>query len=324
MADLNKAIFIVGVGRSGTTLLQCMLNAHSRVCFLPETHFLRHYPGVPGVADRIRRRGMTAIWSRLANDPDIRRVGPDLLADILDERPDTLAGFYRTLLDRYAEIHRAERVGEKDPKNIEILPVIRGWFPEARIIHVVRDPRDVVVSRMRAEWSRGRCFLAHLIACREQLHLGRTEGPALFGSNYREIRYEDLISRPEETLSNVCEWMELEYESGMLTFQRSARELIQGREEAWKKECSGPLLTDNTGKYSGVLSRRRILRIEAVCREAFNRFGYPISRPAGAVLPGNRLEMWVLNRLFRAIDILYSFIHKRKMRGLLIEHENQP
>ena len=317
MADLNEVIFIVGVGRSGTTLLQCMLNAHSRVCFLPETHFLRHYPGTPGVSARVRRKGMAAIWSRLAVDPHIRRVGPALLAGVMDGRPDTMAGFYRSLLDRYAESRGAERVGEKDPKNIEILPVIRDWFPEARVIHVVRDPRDVVVSRMRAEWSRGRPFLIHLAACREQLHLGCLEGPALFGPHYREVRYEDLIVRPEETLSNVCAWMGMAYESGMLSFQQSARELIQGREEAWKKECSGPLLTDNTGKFSGVLSRRRSRRIEVVCREAFNRFGYSISQPSGGFSWRHRLEMRVWDRLFRAIDILYSFIHERKMRGLI-------
>jgi len=292
--NLERVVFIVGVGRSGTTLLQCMLNAHSRVVFLPETHFLRRWGG----------RGKPLSCFELRSDPDIMRTGIDPCGE-----PDLASprDLYLSLLRRYAERRNADYVGDKDPKNIEYLPRIREWFPRARVIHLVRDPRDVVVSRMRAEWSRNRPFFIQALICREQLKLGCRLGPQLFKDSYREIRYEDLIARPDEILESICLDLGIAYEPEMLNYTTAAADMISGRETRWKSNCFRPVMRTNRGNWRGVLSPRRIRYIESVCGEAFDRFRYTREYPDAYRSGGlrektlRRLDRYYLRRYARPI-----------------------
>lgn len=306
--DLERVIFVIGVGRSGTTLLQCMLNAHSHISFLPETHFIRRYGDNPHMARLVRRRGMAALASRLSQDPDMARTGIDP-ADCPQCRD--MREWFRWLLGRYAAARGAVRVGEKDPKNMEHLRLIRQWFPRARVIHLVRDPRDVMVSRLGAGWGRKRFFLAHLAACREQLLLACRLGPELFGSSYVEIRYEDLVTRAPETLMTLCSRLDLEYEPEMLNYMSPARELISEKELPWKKNCFRPLLTGNIGKWRRELSPRRVRRIEWVCAKTFTRFGYPHAFP-GPLPSHQRAAAVFWKGIFKLVDLAYHLRYGRR------------
>lgn len=306
--DLERVIFIIGVGRSGTTLLQCMLNAHSRVAFLPETHFLRRYADKPRLAAKVRRLGMKTLLPRLRRDADVGRAGID--PEYFSDSPD-MREWFRRLLRYFASARKADRVGEKDPKNIEHLPLIRQWFPRAQVIHLVRDPRDVMVSRLRAAWSRRQPFLFHLAACRLQLNLGCSLGPKLFAGAYREIRYEDLVTRPHETLQSLCRHLGLDYEPAMLDYTAAAKELISQAEAEWKGNCFRPVMTGNTGNWRGVLSPRRLRRIEWVCAETFTRFAYP--RECIDPPPLHRkAAAWFWNSLFHLVEMGYRLRYARQ------------
>jgi len=290
--DLERVVFIVGVGRSGTTLLQCMLNAHSRLVFLPETHFLRRWGG----------HGGPLSCEELRSDKDLMRTGLDPCGE---PGPTSPRALYLSLLRRYAEKRGAGYVGDKDPKNVEYLPRIREWFPRARVIHLVRDPRDVVLSRMRAKWSRKRPFMIQVLICREQLKLGCRLGPELFKDSYREVRYEDLIESPAEILESICRDLDLAFEPGMLDYAAGAAEMISGEETLWKSNCFRPIMRGNRGNWRGVLSPRRIRFIETVCGEAFERFHYKREYPHAHGSGGGVREV-ALRRLDRCYLRRYS------------------
>ncbi|MEM9381257.1 MAG: sulfotransferase, partial [Planctomycetota bacterium] len=166
-------------------------------------------------------------------------------------------------------------------------------FPSGLVVHIVRDPRAVVHSRMNAAWSKDRPWWSHAIVAQEQLRRGRRLGRACFGERYLEVRYEELLARPRATLEAVCAHVDVPFDAAMLDFGGSARRLVAEDEIGWKKETFGPLLTDNDAKWRGGLDARQIGFIEAVCVEAFDRFGYerfgerpgPVRR---AVLAGAR------------------------------------
>jgi hypothetical protein len=61
MTDKEKFVFIVGVGRSGTSLLHSMLNAHTRVCFPPEINFIRRFLATPQLEETLRQQGVDAV-----------------------------------------------------------------------------------------------------------------------------------------------------------------------------------------------------------------------------------------------------------------------
>lgn len=278
--DLDRPVLVCGVGRSGTSLLQSMLNAHPELAFPPETHFFRRHV-MPGELDAWGGPEREALRQRLADDPDFARAAVDPAVVLAAHSP--LGGF-RALLAEVARVQGKQRVGDKDPRSIDCLPELARAFPEAHVVHVVRDPRDVLVSRMKAAWSAHRPWWVHPLIQAEQLRRGRTEGPACFGERYLEVRYEALIASPDFELRRVCRHLELDFAPAMLDFGASARSLVDARELSWKKETLGPLLAGNAGKWRAALTPFQVAWTEAVCAESFDELGYRRADGGSALL----------------------------------------
>lgn len=280
--DLERPVLVVGVGRSGTSLLQSMLNAHPELCFPPETHFFRKHVAGAAAPELWRAGERERLTEALERDDDFARAGLSP-AELLDDPLASAgpAGAFRALLWLVGTGQGKPRVGDKDPKNIDYLPALKAAFPGSRVIHVVRDPRDVLLSRTKAAWSAHRPWWVHPLIYREQMRRGRALGRELFGAGYLELRYEDLIHAPEASLKRVCEHAHLFWTPAMLHFGESAAQLVDERELSWKRETLGPLLSNNSGKWREGLSARQVAYAEAVCAETFADFGYERSVSPG-------------------------------------------
>ena len=219
------APFVVGVGRSGTTLLRLMLDAHSELAMPPETHFfasLRSASGelkfgpsdaVEAIVDDEHRR-----WNDFGMEEE------ELLARFEAIPRFNLADALRAFYSLYAEKQGKERWGDKTPDYIERMRQIKGVLPEARFIHVIRDGRDVTVSTNKRIIERGHRdpMPPGRSAKRWQKKIlkARADGPKL--GEYLEIRYEDLVTDTEAQLRKVCEFSQLEFEPGMLDYHETA------------------------------------------------------------------------------------------------------
>ncbi|MCE7995873.1 MAG: sulfotransferase [Roseivirga sp.] len=260
-------LLIVGVGRSGTSLLQSMLNAHSDICFLPETQFLRNYV-INRPSKKIENPSEKELLiSALNNDDSFQRSEID--AKLLVEIGDTYADIYDKFLNTYRERKEKELVGDKDPRIIDFISGLVNLKGALKVIHIMRDPRAVVASRMKADWSKKWPFFMHIFLYRAQFERGRSQGNALFGQNYHELYYEELIASPREQLDQICDFLKVPCEPEMLNFQNSARELIDKKEYQWKKETTGPLLSANADKWRKSLSKKQVYLIESVCNTIF-------------------------------------------------------
>ncbi len=317
---INRPIFIIGVGRSGTTLLQAMLHAHKHIAFTPETHFVRRYLARRHMHRMLERGDGDRFLELIRKDNDLNRLEFDF-AEIVSQLKQagnlSLPSFYRYLLERWRDQKQAVFVGDKDPKNIEYLRLINDYFPEAYIIHIIRDPRAVVLSRMKAEWSRHRSFLSQVAIYHLQLRKGRREGPALFGKQYYEIMYEDLVTDPAAECRRLCQWLNLPFDPRMLDFQETSHEIIKGREINWKEDCFKPVQAANKDKWSGQLKRKQICIIEAINSDVFNQFGFRKSGYledrtlwAGIARQLLRLAMWKLGIAYR----LFHWLRYRSNR----------
>ncbi len=263
----DELFFIVGVGRSGTTLLMSMLNAHPDIGTPPETHFLTQHV-LPQ-----RELSFSQLRERLAADSRFGRLGLNL-SDVLEpfedgETPLALRSVYFRWLDLWRSRSGVRLVGDKAPRYVEFLPLLKWVAPNARVIHLIRDPRSVFLSRTKAAWSADRQAWRHLVAYCVQYSEGRTRGPALFGERYHEVRYESLITHPEAVLSEVAEFLGVAYDPAMLNFSESAAGIITEDEWDWKREAAGPLLRDNADKWKRELSSAQIGLIERACRQPF-------------------------------------------------------
>ena len=255
-------IFIIGVGRSGTSLLQSILNSHSKISFLPETQFLRSYVFKKNVS--INESNYKEIISQLEKDPRFSRL--NICPKIVIEKSKNMIDVYRNITNFYLKNKNKEIIGDKDPKIIENIEVLNYFFPNSKIIHIIRDPRDVVLSRTKAKWSKKYPYFMHSIIYYLQMTLGRKMLYKYFNkNNFYELKYEDLIKDPNYELKKICNFLEVEYENNILNYHNSSKELVSKDEFEWKKETFNPVDNKNSNKWKKEFNFFKILIIESIC-----------------------------------------------------------
>ena len=212
-------VVVLGVSRSGTTLLKAMLDSHSQLAIPSESYFIpqlwhRHgaQPSREAFVDDLRRLAKIREWG--VDPEDVRRRLP--------ERP-SFSEAVQTIYRIYAEARGKPRFGDKTPLYMQHLDVLARAFPRARYVHIVRDGRDAALSllamtrRPRFNPARPRGVGDFACAWEREVRSARR-----FGRDhpYLELRYEDLVAEPEARLREVCAFLELDYEPGMLEYHR--------------------------------------------------------------------------------------------------------
>ena len=297
-------IFIVGVGRSGTSLIQSMLNAHPDIAFIPEINYIRRFLATQTLERIAKRAGVNGLIELLLKDNRLQRLEIDLksLLEWVDPQSRELrVDIYRAILQKHLKNEGKTIPGDKDPRSVEYLAVIAKYFPKAYIVHIIRDPRDILLSKMNAEWSRDRSVYLHVLANKVQLMMGMQEFK-LFGERYIEIKYEELLADPEKTLKRLCEDLGIQYHDSMLDYTDSSRKLVADDEMAWKKETLGPLLKSNVGKWKNGLSSWNVAMVEELVDIAFDHYDYVKSKPQLRV--GQRVIITLIKPLFHAVTVL--------------------
>jgi hypothetical protein len=212
------APFIVGVGRSGTTLLRLMLDAHPELAIPAETHFLVDFltPDHHGITrDRFFRRVTeAATWPNLALDTAAFRRALDEL------EPFSVSEAIRVLYRLYARLFGKRRWGDKTPPYRNHMVGIQQLLPEVHFVHIIRDGRDVALS-YRGLWfgpgddigAQARFWVAQVLSARAQ---------AAGLRHYLEIKFETLVCNPEPSLKTICSYLELPYYPRLLCYHKFA------------------------------------------------------------------------------------------------------
>jgi hypothetical protein len=268
-------IFIVGCGRSGTTLLRVMLNKHSQIHIPEETWFF------PNLDEELRS-------GKLERDPKFiaKRIlelnphhFPDL--DILDLE-NTINGLDLSDISElvasvnihYALKHNKAIWGDKTPGYVMHLDLIKKLYPNAKVIHLIRDPRDVVPSLLKyysvgPQTKRWSTTIAYWKTHVEQ---GMMDGPKYFGNNYLEIRYEDLVQDSKVVLESIFSFLNLDYEAKILEYKVSSETVLKKWE--WHGETLKPLNKDNIDKWKINLNARQLGLIELMAKSTMSKLKY--------------------------------------------------
>jgi hypothetical protein len=227
----ERPIFIIGVGRSGTTLLRLMLHHHPRIAIPYESHFITKYQTELGrFGDLDNDANIQALLNAILSEDIVKlwdhKFDAARVASRLRQR--NLAGIIDAVYSDYAIGHNKKRWGDKS-YYLDQLPIINTLFPEAQFIHIIRDGRDVASSVLKLTWGP-----ANLVAAAEwwnnHVWLGRRIGAILGAERYLEVRYEDLVENPEEKLKHICEFLQEAYAPDMLDYHRAAKSSIP---DAW-------------------------------------------------------------------------------------------
>lgn len=290
--------FIVGTGRSGTTLLRAMLEQHPDLAIPPESYFpvtlaSRSYR-VAGGFD------LGAFARDLLGNARFRdwEVDPALVRERLTGvEPIDFAEAVRRAFVLYAEVHGKSRYGDKTPAFVLHLETLAPLFPEARFLHLVRDGRDVALSLREMPWGPRRITDAAEF-WRHRVRKGRAFG-ARNPDRYLELRYEDLLDDPEARLREVCAFFGLEFHQEMLEYASRGGTSIPARERATHASLAMPP-TKGLRDWRAALPRERVAAFEAIAGRELSALGYERAFPVPALPTRARAEAGLItNRLVR-------------------------
>lgn len=180
----------------------------------------------------------------------------------------------------YAKERNARLWGEKTPGHALWLPQIRALFPQARILFMVRDPRDVVVS-YDDRWDgskRDTDYLASTASLLKYYVHHLLQRPAFPAEQIRWVRYESLVTDPTAELGKICEFLGVDFEPSMLAFYRRHTHLERDMPEGEHHALLGrPATAEKIGRYRDALSPTQIALLEHLMGAEMLALGYSLS-----------------------------------------------
>jgi Sulfotransferase family len=267
--------FIVGCDRSGTTLLRLILDRSGEVAIPTESMTLVDFArerDAPLDTDAAFDRLARAVWRH----PKIREWG--LAGGPPKREGRTGAAAYRAALEApylaYARGRGAARWADKTPHYVLHAGLIRRTFPEARIVHIVRDGRDVALSLLRVPFGAANVWAA--------AHQWRDAVDAGDAAAERDadavltVRYEDLVAEPEATVRRVCAFCELTFRSEMLQVERTGADRLIRGQESWFTQLGAGITTASAGRWRTQMSPARQAVFTSIAAGALRRHGYEV------------------------------------------------
>ncbi|WP_149261024.1 sulfotransferase [Actinomadura sp. K4S16] len=294
-----RPVFVLGCPRSGTTLLQQMLHSHRRIAFPSETRFVhtayeaRHRFGD---LERPENRRALAEWITSGEGTKFKVLRLDAAAVVEEivQGPPTLGSAIAAVFRAYARRHGKPRWGDKRPSYFRRVPMLRRMFPDAQFIHLVRDGRDAVSSLMRMPWFHGDIHTAAL-TWREAVDTGMRLRARLGPATFYEFRYEDLVADPEDALTRLCEFLGEEYDPGMRTAHRHARQTVPSTRK-WHLRTHEEVNARRVGAWRDRLEGWEADFVQYVLASRLRRHGYALTEgarpPAGQLVRFHRLAVY--------------------------------
>jgi hypothetical protein len=283
---MNPFVFIVGCQRSGTTLLQRVLNAHPQLAITPESNWI---PRLAAKRWALTEDGLVTskLISRLLAHRKFARLRlneKQILAITREERRVSYSFLVSQIFDLYGEMQGKPLVGDKTPAYVRSIDILHRLWPSAHFVHVIRDGRNVALSLL--EWPKVHPKPGNFVTWNEDplstaalwwdLNVSRgREARKLLGPElYYEVRYESLVENPREACAAVCAFLHLPFDDCMLEFY-AVREGDPGLE----KKCAGLPITPGLRNWKSQMTPDQIESFEAIAGELLEDLGYPRAVP---------------------------------------------
>jgi hypothetical protein len=311
----DPVVFVGGSERSGTTLLRNMLTAHPALAVPNESPFV--FRTHRQLEWRGQENDVELAWRLIRETPRFHQwempVGE--AERLLEQHPPTsYADLVRTLFAAYARWRGKDLSGDKTTGNALWFQWLAERFPTSRFVHIVRDPREVCMSRVVQIFNSGglpgaaRHWRDHVAAARA--------AAVVLGDRLLEVRYEELVREPAAQLERLCEFVGIPFDPAMLDhgaspevipqhrFDVHAREPLQGGLRPWRTE----------------LSRDDVSVIEFIASDLMEQVGYPrvagrLTPRAAATIAGELLERGERRWLQHKAPVLGTLLRRRLRQG---------
>jgi hypothetical protein len=265
MSAAESPIFVIGTGRSGTTLLQLMLCAHPRIHITCEAAF---YVWEKSYLWRQPCREYLDWFFRTPSFRWLRLDPARVLAGLPDPLPrERLRDAYAAVMREKAADHGRVRFGDKTPSHAACLKRIFEDFPGAKVVHIIRDPRATAVSLARMPWACGSLYANAVTLELERRHVEPYKDRVV------QLRLEDLLASPKETMARVLDFVGEPWDDRVLDH---ARHVPEGAVPPlpWLESSTRERAPRAPGADWAKLSPLEVRLIEHVTKPLMERWGY--------------------------------------------------
>jgi hypothetical protein len=280
--SLAEPFFIIGPVRSGTTLVEQLLNRHSKLFVPPETFFFTFL-------DRLGILGKTN-----PTDNDLRRFVGEYRKDrafsfldipeneafqVLMHDAHSYEDIFLNLMEYLRRQSEKVRWGEKTPNNLRYVAHIRKWFPRARFILVVRDGRASVLSQVKhPRWRR------NLLACARHWAIDASvmsELIARLDSNVLHVvRFEHLLQNPARVVQQMCDFLGESFEENMIARPKEEQSSLRPYyQQSWMSKSTGKIDPNRAKQWLQEYSPTRLRLVEEVIGPHLESLDYPLVSP---------------------------------------------
>lgn len=290
---------IVGAPRSGTTLLRAMLDSHPDLAITPETYFLVGLTKSPRFNLARPRFNRERFLEELFSHPRFSLWGlgePDVRDELEAQSVLSYTEAFRALYQLYANQARKPRAGDKTPWYVRHIEFLHELLPEARFIHMIRDGRDVALSR-------GGGIVEGAIAWRTAVRDGRRAGARVGSRFYTDVKYEDLVGDPQGELKRLCTFLDLGFDTAMLDYPQRAASIRAGFHRpdspAHARLSQPPSLRRDNWEVR--MSPADVAMFETVAGRLLDELGYPLSSYEQATVARVRTRLIVGSQFARSL-----------------------
>ena len=300
MGKFSKSpFFIVGSPRSGTTLLQTLLDGNSALSIPPESHIFDRFGELFEAYGDLNQPACLKIFvGDLLGDERIKRwelnITPEDFCRSLESK--SLPGIISHLFELYAQRHGKSRWGDKTPEHTFCLEQIHLFFPQALFIHLIRDGRDVAESL-------GRMFFGPVTIDRKALlwkkHLNAFE---IFEKRYPNlcltVHYEELVHDPSLILRRILNFMgESSSEVSLQIPDTSLKQVYLKTDDSTHRSLGEAVTDKKVGIYKQKLKPREIEIFEAIAGDELAKNGYPLESSGKESLhPGEKFLFFLIHQ----------------------------
>ncbi|UCG51737.1 MAG: sulfotransferase [Candidatus Latescibacterota bacterium] len=278
-------VFIVGCERSGTTLLGLMLMQTKELHIVHETRFLttlreraEEYGDFTQPHQRwfflrdLQREPATMTTSAFASfDLDLPDAEQALRAVAPATYPEAAAALYQAATTKTGK----KRWGDKTPRYVTHIDWLSQAYQTGQFLHVIRDGRDAAVSITKARWQPNLRRAAEHWA--HQVTIGRRMGAELPDDRYRELKFEELVERPEDQLQRVTGWLGVEYSASMLKFFEKTEQLLPKEHMDLFEEAKKPANVARAYAWKRSMSNADVADVEEIAGATLEACGYTLT-----------------------------------------------
>jgi hypothetical protein len=294
---MTAPLFVLGVSRSGTTLLRVILDRSPGIAIPDETFFIpqlaHRHPGtvdVESFLDDLRRLPRLAAWE-VAADEFAARLHPGMRA----------GEAIGAVFSAYAAKHGKPRWGDKTPMYMRHLGLIDELFPDAQYVHLIRDGRDAALAFLdmppgvvTKTWAHPRSAAGFACEWRTEVRRAQALGRKAGTTRYLEVRYEELVADTEGVTRSICDFAALPFEPSMLEYAGA----VDVSEKPHHQRLLQPP-TSGVRNWRDQMSPEDAAAFEHIAGDLLTALGYELSQPDSPRRPARALpaEAWYRLRM---------------------------